>query len=337
MLQKLKSLKELNTFGFEVRASVFYDLQQADQLKSLWKTNLLALNSPLVLGGGSNILFTKDYAGLILKNSLKGRTVTAETKSGVTVEIAAGENWHQTVLWSLKQGWGGMENLSLIPGSVGAAPIQNIGAYGVELKNIFHSLTAFNMQTGKTEIFSKADCRFGYRDSIFKNEARGKYVICGVKLNLSKNPVLNLDYGDIQSVLERRGTTKPGISDVSSAVIEIRRSKLPDPAVLGNCGSFFKNPVITQGQFEELKMHFPDIKSFRAGENQVKVPAAWLIETAGFKGLRRGDAGVHEKQALVLINYGNAKGAEIKDLALDIKSTVFEKFGIALELEVNIL
>jgi UDP-N-acetylmuramate dehydrogenase len=319
MLQRKVSLARLNTFGFDISADIFDVIRDANVLKSYWKTTLLAQSNPLILGGGSNIVFTKDYPGLVLHNQIEGKEILQESENDVLVRIGGGENWHQTVLWAVSQGWGGIENLSLIPGSMGAAPIQNIGAYGVELESAFHALEAFDMLEGKSMKFVHSECRFGYRDSIFKNEARGRYFITHVILKLSKKPVLHIEYGDIKQVLEEQGISQPGIADISAAVIKIRQSKLPDPAEIGNCGSFFKNPVIPNHQFELLKQVFPDVRSFPSMTGYTKVPAAWLIEQAGWKGFRRGDAGVHTRQALVLVNYGQAAGEEIRSLAKEME------------------
>jgi UDP-N-acetylmuramate dehydrogenase len=336
MLKRDVSLKSLNTFGFGIKASIFKPIASIDELGSVWKTNLFTQSSPLILGGGSNILFTKDYNGLVLKNEIVGRKIVEENTENVLLKIGGGENWHQIVVWAVKQGWGGIENLSLIPGSVGAAPIQNIGAYGVELEKSFHYLEAFDMVYGKMVKFSHNECEFGYRDSIFKNAVKGRYFITQVYLKLSKIPQLNVQYGDIQAVLDSKNIVSPTISDISETVIEIRKSKLPDPAEIGNCGSFFKNPIISELQFLELRAQFDSIKSFPSVSGFVKVPAAWLIEQCGWKGYRLGDAGVHSKQALVLVNYGHATGIEIYNLALEMQESVYQKFGISLEMEVNI-
>lgn len=336
MLERSVSLKNNNTFGLQVDALVFSGIPDKATLEAIWKTNLLLQSSPLVLGGGSNILFTKNYPGLVLKNMLLGKRILRESDTDIEVEIASGENWHQTVLWAVEQGFGGIENLSLIPGSAGAAPIQNIGAYGVELEQVFQRLEAFDMLEGKYIELSHAECHFGYRDSIFKHEAKGRFFITSMVLKLHKKSAVNTQYGDIQQTLEGWGIAKPGIADVSRAVTHIRQTKLPDPAIIGNCGSFFKNPVIPTEQFHILQSNFPDIRSFPAAEGYTKVPAAWLIEQCGWKGHRRGDAGVHEKQALVLVNYGSATGREIFALARDVQQSVVDKFGISLEMEVNI-
>jgi UDP-N-acetylmuramate dehydrogenase len=336
MLERSVSLKNKNTFGFDVGAMIFCSVPDKGTLEALWKTNLLLQSSPLVLGGGSNILFTRDYPGLVLQNALSGKRILKETNTHIEVEIASGENWHQTVLWAVEQGFGGIENLSLIPGSAGAAPIQNIGAYGVELEQVFLRLEAFDILEGKYIQLKHNECRFGYRDSIFKHEGKGRFFITSMVLQLHKTGHVNTQYGDIQQTLEIWGIAKPGIAHVSKAVTHIRQTKLPDPAVIGNCGSFFKNPVIAAPAFELLREKFPDIRSFPAAEGSIKVPAAWLIEQCGWKGHRRGDAGVHEKQALVLVNYGHATGQEIYTLALEIQQSVSDKFGISLEMEVNI-
>jgi UDP-N-acetylmuramate dehydrogenase len=328
MIERSVSLKEYNTFGFEVGASLFCRISEVTQLKSMAKTTLFDLNNVFILGGGSNILFTTDYQGLVLHNELMGKEILQETNEYVCLKIGAGENWHQVVLHCIENGWGGIENLSLIPGTMGAAPIQNIGAYGSELKDVFYSLEAMDMRTGEIVEFDNTTCRFGYRDSIFKQEGKGRYFILNVTLKLSTHPIVNVQYGDIQSWLETNNVSEPKIQDVSHAVIAIRQSKLPDPEVLGNCGSFFKNPVVPESLFHQLQEQYPDIRHFAAIPGFIKLPAAW-------QGFRLGDAGVHEKQALVLVNYGNATGSEILELATKIQSSVMQKFGVALEMEVN--
>ncbi len=337
MIRKAVSLKDWNTFGLDASAAMFYAVQDLDSLRSIWKSTILAQSSPLVLGGGSNILFTRDYPGIILKNELSGRSVVSESGDQVLVKAASGENWHSFVLWCIENGWGGIENLSLIPGTVGAAPIQNIGAYGVEIKDVFHELEAFHIPDGKMIRLDAQDCGFGYRDSIFKRELKGKCLITSVTFRLTKKPQLHTDYGDIRDTLQAMNITQPGIRDVSNAVIAIRSSKLPDPSKPGNCGSFFKNPVISAELFADIKSKYPEIRSFPAAEGTVKVPAAWLIEQCGWKGKRVGNTGVHDKQALVLINHGHALGNEVVKLAFDIIDSVKQKFGIQLEPEVNII
>jgi UDP-N-acetylmuramate dehydrogenase len=335
MLKRHIDLKAFNTFGFDVKASLFLPVADTDILQKTWKTNLLSLNSPLILGGGSNILFKGDYAGLVLQNIISGIEVVKEDEQHVWIRCGGGENWHNVVMYAIQHGWGGLENMSLIPGTIGASPIQNIGAYGAELKDVFEELDAFDMWYGKLVTMNAADCQFGYRDSVFKQSGKGRYFITHVTLRLNKNPRVNVRYGDIAAILEEWGITKPGIADVSRAVIHIRSSKLPDPAVLGNCGSFFKNPVVSQETADAVCAAHSDIKRFDQPDGTVKLAAGWLIEKAGWKGYRRGDAGVHEKQALVMVNYGNATGSEILTLARDIVEDIETKFHVTLEMEVN--
>ena len=290
----------------------------------------------LVLGGGSNLLFTKDYKGLVLHNKIQGIDCVKEDEKSVLLRIWGGVVWHELVLWALEKGYGGIENLSLIPGSVGAAPVQNIGAYGVEIKDVFDRLEAVHLQTGKIETFSKKACDFGYRDSVFKRELKGQYCICRVWLRLSKKARINTSYGVINDVLAQTDLPHT-IQSVSKAVIQIRQRKLPDPAILGNSGSFFKNPIIPLSKFSTLKLQFPDMPFYPMGDKSVKLAAGWIIDKLGWKGYRKGDAGVHRHQALVLVNYGNAKGMEIWNLAKAIQASVFDVFGVVLETEVNIL
>jgi UDP-N-acetylmuramate dehydrogenase len=336
MIQKGISLKGFNTFGFGIDAALFGRITHTEAIEAIWKTTLIPSSHLLILGGGSNVVFAGNYPGLILKNEIMGKSIIQETDQHVLLRIGGGENWHETVMWAVSNGWGGMENLSLIPGTVGAAPIQNIGAYGTELEQVFDHLEAFDLQEGKRVTFNHEQCRFGYRESIFKHKGKGRYFITHVILRLDKNPTVNVKYGDIQAVLDGLGIANPSIQDVSNAVIQIRRSKLPDPATLGNCGSFFKNPVIEIQHFTALQSQYPDIRSFPAAEGTVKVPAAWLIEKCGWKGFRRGDAGVHAKQALVLVNYGHASGPEIIGLAKEIQQSVWDTFQVRLEMEVNV-
>ena len=293
--------------------------------------------SPLkIIGGGSNILITKDQDAYILKNEIKGIEIIDEDNDKVLIKVGAGENWHQLVMWSISHNLGGIENLALIPGCVGAAPMQNIGAYGIEQESVFHSLSAINLNEGITRTFYKSDCKFGYRESIFKNEYKGKYIITHVNYILSKNHKLNTTYGAINNKLEELKITEPTISDVACAVIAIRQSKLPDPKVIPNTGSFFKNPVVVISILESLKVEYPEIVSYPIDDNSVKIPAAWLIQHAGFKGQRVGDAGTHKNHALVLVNYGNASGDDMLSFAKTIQNGVATKFGINLEPEVNI-
>lgn len=330
-----QSLKSLNTFGFDVFSENYIEIQSDNDLIELHAQGILK-SGFRVLGGGSNILFTENIQSLLLKNSIKGRTIQNISNEFVEISFGGGENWHESVIYCVNEGWGGLENLSLIPGSVGACPIQNIGAYGVEIKDSFNWLKAFNIESGEFEIFDNKQCQFGYRDSYFKREGKNKYIITEVCFRLSLNPTLNLEYGDIRAVIEQKGITQPTIKSVSDAVIEIRSSKLPDPKLLGNCGSFFKNPVIPMDQFTELKDRFPSIKSFPISNDWVKIPAGWLIETAGWKGKKVGSVGVHEKQSLVLVHFGGGTGLDVKNLAFSIIDDIQSKFGIQLEIEVNI-
>lgn len=335
-IQENVSLKKFNTFGINAKANKYADIQSLESLKRVLKTD--PTNSIFVLGGGSNMLLTKDIDALVLHINIKGINILEENKAYAIVEAKAGENWHDFVLWCLNQNLGGLENLSLIPGNVGTAPIQNIGAYGVELKDVFHSCEAINCYTQEIETFTKEECNFGYRESIFKQELKGKYIITSVSLKLSKNThKLNIDYGAIKSELSNLKITEPNIKDISKAVINIRESKLPNPKEIGNGGSFFKNPVISEEAFKLLQNDFPDAPYYVISDSEIKVPAGWLIETAGFKGKRFGDYGIHNKQALVLVNYGNALGEDIYKLAQLIQQTVLRLFNIKIETEVNII
>lgn len=333
----MTNLLPYNTFGISAFASQFVEVSSVSQLQNLIREKHFSEKPFLILGGGSNILFTKNYEGLVLKNNLKGISIEKEDENHILIKAAGGEVWHDLVMYCVNKGWGGIENLSLIPGTVGAAPMQNIGAYGAEIKETFEYLEAVNISTGEIETFNNERCKFGYRESIFKHEAKGKYFITAISLKLNKKPVLNTSYGDIETLLKEWDIDKPTISDVSKAVIAIRQSKLPDPSLLGNAGSFFKNPVIDNSHFEILKEKYPEIKSFPTPEGKVKIPAAWLIEQAGWKGKRFGTIGVHEKQALVLVNYGGGTGKELIDLAHKIIDSVKEKFSVTLNPEVNII
>ena len=334
--EKNISLKPYNTFGIDVKSDRFTEVHDVKSIREF----IQAHKDFHILGGGSNILLTHDLKKPVLKISTKGITVLNELsdEQSVFVQVQAGENWHDFVCWCLKNNFGGLENLSLIPGNVGTSPMQNIGAYGVELKDVFHSLNAMEIASGTIQTFDKEACAFGYRDSFFKQEGKSRFVILDVTFRLTrKNHLLKMNYGAIKEELDKKGISNPGIKDVSEAVISIRKSKLPDPKEIGNSGSFFKNPVISTAHFEKLKPVYPDIPNFMVSRELTKVPAGWLIEQCGFKGKRFGDAGVHKNQALVLVNYGKASGKEIYELAVNIQNTVQEKFGIALEMEVNIL
>lgn len=335
-ITKNHPLKELNTFGLSAKAHCFAEAQTLEELKAL-----LALKEhprKFILGGGSNMLLTKDIDALVIHVNLKGKMVMAENERFVELKAMAGENWHNLVLWTLEQGYGGLENLSLIPGNTGTAPIQNIGAYGVELKDSFVSCEAMDRKTLQMVTFTNAECQFGYRDSIFKNEAQDRYVITSVTLQLTKKDhVKHTAYGAIEAELEKQGIAEPSIKDISNAVIAIRSAKLPDPKELGNSGSFFKNPVLTREAFEIFREQYPHAPHYELTDGSFKVPAGWLIEQCGYKGKRFGDAGVHEHQALVLVNHGNATGQELLALADNIMATVEEKFNIRITPEVNII
>jgi len=333
-IQQNISLKKLHTFGFDVKANQILHVYHENQLLTLPED---IKQHHHILGGGSNILICHDVDRTILKNEIKGIDIVAENDSTVTVEVGAGENWHQFVMWSISHKLGGLENLSLIPGTVGAAPMQNIGAYGVEQNSCFVQLTAVDIQMGKIHTFTNDSCQFGYRESVFKRSAKGQYFITRVQYILKKkNYTPNISYGAIKEVLLSKGISAPDISDVSQAVIDIRTSKLPDPAIIGNAGSFFKNPVISTAHFKKLLDEFPDLPSYPAGIDSVKVPAGWLIEKSGLKGYKTGHVGVHQHQALVLVHFGEGKGSEILSLSNKIIDTVWQNFNVRLEREVNI-
>jgi UDP-N-acetylmuramate dehydrogenase len=337
------NLQKYNTFGIKARCAAFVEVKTVKALKQVLNQNTRPIYT---LGGGSNILFVHEYYDMLfIKNSIKGIKKGLFTEGGIMVEIGGGESWHSLVLWAIDNNLGGIENLSLIPGTVGAAPIQNIGAYGVELKDVFVKLEALNLQTLDIETFTHADCQFGYRDSVFKKELKGKYFITKVFLKLTtNNHQLKTSYGDIQKILSEKQLEKPSIKDISDAVISIRKSKLPDPSVIGNAGSFFKNPTVEKADFDRLIKAFPNMPNYpvESSKSEIinpksKIAAGWLIEQCGWKGKRLGDVGVHERQALVLVNYGNGHGADIKNLSEQIQVSVLEKFGIALQAEVNVL
>ncbi|MCB0437555.1 MAG: UDP-N-acetylmuramate dehydrogenase [Mangrovimonas sp.] len=330
------SLKNYNTFGIDVNAQQFVSVSSIDELK--WVLAEYKSADKLFLGGGSNMLLTKPINGLVIHLNIKGKSVVFENENRVQVKGFAGENWHEFVLWCIEQGFGGIENLSLIPGNLGSAPIQNIGAYGVELKDVMVSCDVLDLRDFSVKTLTNEECQFGYRESIFKQQEKGNFIVLSVILELTKsNHNLHTSYGAIQEELEKMGVSNPSIKNISTAVINIRRSKLPDPKDLGNSGSFFKNPVIASEKYQALKVVFPDMPQYPVSENEVKVPAGWLIEKAGFKGKTLGNYGVHKKQALVLVNYGGASGSDILNLARLIQKTVVRIFGIAIETEVNIL
>jgi len=331
------SLKSYNTFRIDAKAKYFAEVKNEDELIEILTSGEYKNIPKLILGGGSNILLTKDFDGLVLKISLPGIEIIDEDDETIKIKAGAGVIWHDLVLFCVERNYGGIENLSLIPGTVGAAPIQNIGAYGQELKDVFYDLEGIQLDDLKSLKFKKVDCRFGYRDSIFKNELKNKFIIMSVAVKLSKKPILNLDYGNLKSELENLEQSNIGVKQVSDVISKIRRSKLPDPEEIGNAGSFFKNPEIPEVEFIELKKDFEDIIGYTLGNGRVKVSAGWLIEKCRWKGKRVGNTGSHVKQSLVLVNYGNASGSEVLNLAKEIKKSVQDKFGIDLKEEVNII
>ena len=329
-------LKNYNTFGIAAKAKYFASFSSEAELTALLKNNICKTEPLFILGGGSNILLTQDFEGIVLANNIKGIDVISEDEESTSIAVGAGEVWHDFVLWSIKQNLSGIENLALIPGLVGASPMQNIGAYGVEVKDVITRVNYIEIRSGNKKSFTNSECNFGYRNSIFKEELRGKVVITKVVYKLSKTPLKNIKYGAITEELKRL-KKEPSPGSIARAVINIRSSKLPDPKVLGNSGSFFKNPIIETSQFEEMKKEFPEMVGYTISEKKTKIAAGWLIDNAGLKGYRKADAGVHKKQALVLVNYGNATGTEIINLAKEVQQKVKEKYGISIEPEVNIL
>ncbi|NER18389.1 UDP-N-acetylmuramate dehydrogenase [Spongiivirga citrea] len=335
-IQQNISLKNYNTFGIDVLAKHFVSAQSVDELQEVLK--LTDYSDKFILGGGSNMLLTKDIDALVVHIDIKGKDIVKQDANHIEVQCMAGENWHEFVLWCIDHDLGGLENMSLIPGNVGTAPIQNIGAYGVELKDTFVSCDAIEVSTGKIKTFTKEDCGFDYRNSVFKNELKGKHIIISVNFKLTtSNHKIKTSYGAIKTELAENGIVNPSIKEVSDAVIAIRQSKLPDPKELGNSGSFFKNPIVSKEEFDAFYKSNPNAPHYIVSDTEVKIPAGWLIEQAGFKGKRFGDAGVHKNQALVLVNYDNASGTEIWELAVQIQKTVKEQFGILIEPEVNVI
>ena len=335
MITTNQDLTPYNTFGIKVHAASFARFSSVHELHSLLHGN--EYKDLLILGGGSNVLFTKDVDALVLRNEIQGFEVQWEDESYAYVKVGSGMVWHEFVMRCLDLNLGGVENLSLIPGSVGASPMQNIGAYGVEIKDVFHSLEAFHIATGDVHAFDLEQCEFGYRESVFKRKLKGKYVIVAVTFRLSKHPKINSSYGAIDAELKAMGISTPSIQDISKAVISIRSSKLPDPKVLGNSGSFFKNPVVDLSVMETIKVNYPEVPNYPAEAGKCKLAAGWLIEKAGWKGFKEGNYGVHTLQALVLVNYGGSTGEQIYDLSTRIIADIEEKFGVTLEREVNIL
>lgn len=335
-VQENISLKPYNSFGIDVAASHFLEIDSVESLQQILKED--GFPPPFVLSGGSNLLLTGPLEALVLFINIRGKKVVKQNNREVVIRAMAGENWHELVLWTLEKGFGGLENLALIPGKAGTAPIQNIGAYGVELKDVFVACEAVEIASGNLRRFEEEDCKFSYRDSLFKGPEKGNYIIVSLELRLTrKEHEVSTSYGDIENELQDIGISDPTPMDIARAVIAIRQRKLPDPANLGNSGSFFKNPVIPHDQYQKLKQAIPEIPGYAQNGGGFKVPAGWLIEKCGFKGFRSGDAGVHDKQALVLVNYGNASGKEILDLAINIQQAVFDKYGIELQAEVNII
>lgn len=336
MIQSNVSLQPYNTFGIDVSATAFARFSSVSELEGILHENNGKL--PLfILGGGSNVLFTKSVDALVLKNELKGFDHLNETEDTIDIRVGAGEEWHAFVRYCVEKGWGGVENLSLIPGSVGASPMQNIGAYGAEIKDCFVELTAFHIEKRELHTFSAEDCAFGYRESVFKRALKGQYIIVSVTYRLQKHPQFNTGYGAIQTELDAMNVTELSVSAISQAVMNIRNSKLPNPKELGNAGSFFKNPVVEAAVAETLKVRFPEMPNYPQPDGSVKLAAGWLIEQAGWKGKRIGSCGVHARQALVLVNYGGASGNEIYELSQAVLDDVQLQFGVLLEREVNIL
>jgi len=335
MIARDISLKSYNTFGLDYRADIFISVSSEEEAVELIRSGRGLPAPGLVLGGGSNLSFVSDFHGTIIHPSIKGIKIEEEKSGHVVVSAGAGLKWDSLVEWTVNQKYGGIENLSLIPGTVGASPVQNIGAYGVEVKDTIEKVRAISLADGSVREFSNSECRFVYRDSIFKNELKGKYLVTRVYYRLFRKPVLNTSYGSLQEEVEKIGV--PSIKTVREAVLNIRKSKLPDPDVIGNAGSFFRNPVVSIPVAKSLKKDYPDIPLFADTSGEYKVSAGWLIEKCGWKGKRIGDAGVHDKQALVLVNYGNASGKEILSLSEKISGSVMEKFGINLEREVEVI
>lgn len=328
------SLLPYNTFGMDVKASRFVEYASVEELRGLWNAEREAVARALHIGGGSNLLFASDYEGLILHSAIKGYTVVKETEEEVEVRVGAGEVWDDFVAYTVANGWYGAENLSLIPGEVGASAVQNIGAYGVEAKDLIVSVDTFGLETGEERWFMREECRYAYRESVFKQELKGKYAVTFVTYRLKKHPVFHLEYGNIRAELEKQGC-QVDLENVRRIIIAIRQAKLPDPKVLGNAGSFFMNPVVPKMQFEALLAQYPDMPHYPVDDAHVKIPAGWMIDRCGWKGKRVGHAGVHEKQALVLVNCGGATGKEVMHLAEEIVASVRERFGVTIRPEVN--
>ena len=335
--EKNVSLKTYNTFGIDVNAALFLEVHSINDFRECLSNSIFKELPWMVIGGGSNILLTRDFEGLVLKNSIKGIEKVSENAEHVYVKAGAGEVWHQFVLYCISNNYGGAENLSLIPGSVGAGPMQNIGAYGAELKDIFFELEALDLATGAVHTFNNADCKFGYRNSIFKNSHKNQYIILSVTFELRKQPVFNVRYGAIETELKAMGVQELSLKAISDAVCNIRKSKLPDPALLGNAGSFFKNPEVSNQKYADLKENYPDLVAYPTSAETMKLAAGWMIEKCGWKGRQFDNYGVHKNQALVLVNYGGASGKSIFELSTEIVDSVRKTFGVDLEIEVNVV
>lgn len=336
-IHKHYNLKSLNTFGIEAYCDYYTEIHSVSDFQSLIKEPLYISSKKLILGGGSNLLFVSDFNGMVVRNCLKGIEVVSENSQNIVVRAAAGENWHEFVIWCISRNYGGLENLSLIPGCVGASPMQNIGAYGVEIKDVFEELEAYDVNTGEERTFGKEQCAFGYRESVFKHEYKNQFLIASVSFRLSKEAQINTSYGAISEELKSMNISSPHISNVSEAVIRIRKSKLPDPKVLGNAGSFFKNPEIPGNEYKKLKLLFPSLVAYALDNGNYKLAAGWLIEQCGLKGFQFNGAAVHDKQALVLVNKNNCSGKDVYALSEQVLKRVYEKFGVHLEREVNII
>lgn len=331
------SLKRFNTFGIDAKAKAFVEITSEEDVLEILSLKNFKNYRKFILGGGSNILFTKDFDGLVIKNSIPGIEIISEDDATATIEVGAGVIWNDLVTYCVNRNLGGIENLALIPGTTGAVPIQNIGAYGEELSETFLKLDGVFINSVEKEIFVKNDCRFAYRNSIFKNELKDKFVITKICLKLNKNPVIKTEYGNVKNELDKTGKTDFTIKDLSEVITKIRKEKLPDPSVIGNAGSFFKNPEIKSEEYDLLREKFPDLKGYPSDDGNVKISAAWLIEKAGWKGFRKGSTGTHINHALVIVNYGTATGEEVLHFAKEIKKSIYEKFGVVLENEVNII
>jgi UDP-N-acetylmuramate dehydrogenase len=336
-IQRNKNLQRFNTFGIEAFCDYFAEVSSVGEFLDLMKDPVYKNSKRLIIGGGSNLLFTRDFDGLVIKNSIKGIEKISEDETTVLMKAGAGEVWHEFVMYCIGHNYAGLENLSLIPGCVGASPMQNIGAYGVEIKEVFDSLEAYDVSDGSKKIFSRDECHFGYRESVFKNKYRDRFLIASVTFRLGKNAVLNTSYGAINTELEVMKVAHPGIKDVSQAVINIRQSKLPDPKVTGNAGSFFKNPEVSESKYLELKREFENMVAYPLAHGGYKLAAGWLIEQCGLKGYEINGAAVHTRQALVLINKDNCSGKDVLRLSEHVMKTVHKKFGVTLEREVNII